>query len=91
MTTYIKKVTMYPVTTQEEHEEMFVNELDLIDDMLDALKDITTTIDGKDDNGIMSEEIEELEQLRMDLRDSMVNINKIVKSHIKILEENKDE
>jgi hypothetical protein len=91
MTTYIKKITMVPVNTIKEHHDTFINEMELLEDMTNSLKDIIQTMDNKDEECLMSEELGELDQLRMDLRDTIVNINKIVVSYVKILKESTNE
>ncbi len=81
MTTYIKRVTMVPITTSLEYEGAIEDELLSLEDITDTIQDITVTIDDKDEDVEMYEETKELRKLIQEIDDIRFNLLKLIRDY----------
>jgi siroheme synthase (precorrin-2 oxidase/ferrochelatase) len=81
MTTYIKRVTMVPITTSLEYEGAIKDELLYLEDITDTIQDITVAIDNKDEDVEMYEETKELRKIIQEIDDVRFNLTKLVEDY----------
>jgi len=81
MTTYIKRTALLPVNTYKEYDEAIEEELLYLEDIIDTIQDITVTIDDKDKEANVYEEVRDLRRVIQDINDVQYNMRKLIEDY----------
>jgi len=81
MTTYIKRTTLLPVNTYKEYDDSIKDELLYLEDIAETIQDITVTIDEKDKEANVYEEVRDLRRIVQDINDIQYNMKKLIEDY----------